>query len=480
MTNLSDPNHTYTENAAAPPTKVRFYGGVAGTLLPFMIFIMGVVAVALSGAPDERGFWPILILALCLGLVLAKDRKNYCEAVIEGMSQQIVMIMITAWMLASIIGVLMSTTGFVEALTWTAGQLHMGGTGFVVMAFVICCIVSVSTGSSFGTILICGPILFPAGGLLGAHTATLAGAIIGGATFGDCIAPISDTTIASALSQKADIGGTVRSRLKYVLPAGAAALVIFALSAGFRSQTAIGSGPEIAGSPKGLPMLLAPVVIIILLLRGKHLLHGLLAGLIIGVIIALIFNLMPLNQIFSLDKANFSAHSFIIEGINRAVGISFFTVLLMGLVSTLTASGLLSRLVDFAFRRSRTLKHTEAWISGSVGAAVLLTCHSIVAILTVGEFTRQTGEKMGIHRYRRANLLSLVVCTFPFILPYFIPVILMANTTSSGSAYNIPPVSPLQTGLHNFFSWALLATVLAALLAGFGRHSDAKAEIRKE
>ena len=447
-----------------------------GALLPFVIFVTGVVAVALSGAPDERGFWPILILALCLGLILAKDRKNYCESVITGMSQSIVMIMITAWMLASIIGVLMSTTGFIEALTWTAGQLHMGGTGFVVMTFLICCVVAVSTGSSFGTILICGPILFPAGGLLGAHTATLAGAIIGGATLGDCIAPISDTTIASALSQKADIGGTVRSRLKYVLPAGAAALVVYMLSAGLRSQPAQIGSPELAGDPRGLPMLLAPVVIIFLLLKGKHLLHGLLAGLMVGVIIALIFSLMPLNQIFSLDTANFSAHSFIIDGINRAVGISFFTILLMGLVSTLKSSGLLSRLVDFASHRSRTIKHAEAWISGSVGAAVLLTCHSIVAILTVGEFALQTGEKVGIHRYRRANLLSLVVCTFPFILPYFIPVILMANTTASGSVYNIPSVSPLQAGLHNFTTWALLAMVLVALIAGYGRHSDAKAE----
>jgi Na+/H+ antiporter NhaC len=103
-----------------------------------------------------------------------------------------------------------------------------------------------------------------------------------------------------------------------------------------------------------------------------------------------------------------------------------------------------------------------------------LTCHSIVAILTVGEFTRETGEKVGLHRYRRANLLSLVVCTFPFILPYFIPVILMANTTSSGAAYGIPLVSPIQTGLHNFTSWAILAMVIVAVVTGFGRHSDEK------
>jgi Na+/H+ antiporter NhaC len=352
--------------------------------------------------------------------------------------------------------------------------MHLGGTAFVIASFLICCIVSVSTGSSFGTILICAPLLFPAGGILGAHLATLAGAIIGGATFGDCIAPISDTTIASAVSQNADIIGTVRSRLKYVVPAAFVAVVFYALSAAWRTGAVQNNAPGLEGSPRGLPMLIVPVVIIVLLLKKKHLLHGLLAGLMVGVILGLTLKLLPLNRLLSLDLENYSAQSFVIDGISRAVGISFFTILLMGLVSTLKTSGLLERLVKFSAKRSRTLGHTEAWISGAVGAAVLLTCHSIVAILTVGEFARETGEKVGLHRYRRANLLSLVVCTLPFILPYFIPVILMANTTSSGAAYGIPQVSPLQTGLHNFTSWAMLAMVLFAVISGFGRHSDEK------
>ena len=460
------------------PTKVspsiRFYGGMAGALFPFLIFLAGVMTIALSGAPDERGFWPVLILSLCVGLILARDRKNYCVSVIEGMSQPIVMIMITAWMLASIIGVLMSETGFVEALTWIASQLHLGGTAFVIASFLICCIVSVSTGSSFGTILICAPLLFPAGGILGAHLATLAGAILGGATFGDCIAPISDTTIASAASQNADIIGTVRSRLKYVIPAAFVAIVFYAISSGLQSSVVQKNVTGLQGNPRGLPMLIVPVVTIVLLLKKRHLLHGLLAGLMVGVILGLSLSLLPWNRLLALDLEQFSAQSFIIDGINRAVGISFFTILLMGLVATLKASGLLNRLVDYSAKRSRTLRHTEAWISGAVGVAVLLTCHSIVAILTVGDYARETGEKVGLHRYRRANLLSLVVCTFPFILPYFIPVILMANTTSSGLEYGIPPVSPLQAGLHNFISWALLAMVLLAVISGFGRHSDEK------
>ena len=335
----------------------------------------------------------------------------------------------------------------------------------------VCVLVSVSTGSSFGTILICGPLLFPAGGLLGVHLATLAGAIIGGATFGDCIAPVSDTTIASAISQDADIGGTVKTRLKYVLPAGAIAIVMYAISAGMRSGELLQLPPEMKANPLALIMIIVPLVIIYLLLNKRHLFHGLFAGLIVGVITALTFGLLPPEKLLSLDLNNFRATSFIIDGINRAGGISFFTILLMGLVSSIKASGLLERLANFSSEKIESARQAEAWILGSTGLIVLVTAHSVVAVLTASEFVRQAGERMNINKYRRANLMGLIVCTFPFILPYFIPVILMSGTTLSGADFNIATVSPLEVGLHNFLSWSLMIVTLFAVISGYGRDS---------
>ncbi len=463
------------KNALEP---LQFYGGALGALAPFIFFVTGVIIIALFGAPDERGFWPILIFALSIGLLLARDRQRFCQTVVTGMSQEIVMIMIAAWMLASIIGSLMTVTGLVEALTWLASQLNLGGVAFVLAAFVICCIVSLSTGSSFATILICAPLLYPVGGALGAHLPTLAGAILGGATFGDCIAPISDTTIASALSQQAAIGASVRSRLKYVIPAGLIAVLLYFLSASVSENGAVTDAQNIAGNPDGLPMILVPGLIIFLFLRGKHLIHGLLFGLLFGAALGLSLSLLPLEKLLSLDLQNFTARSFIIDGMNRAVGIGFFTILLMGLVATLQQSGLFDRLVNFAAQYSKTAKQAEFWISGTVGAAVLLTTHSIVAILTVGEFVRKTGKKAGVEKLRRANLLSLIVCVFPFLLPYFIPVILMANATTAGVESGTPSVSPLAVGLHNFVAWGLLMMTAIALFFGFGRKSEKKEKAR--
>ncbi len=454
--------------------QIEFYGGAFGALLPFFVFVSGVIIIALSGAPDERGFWPVLILALGLGLILCKDRTAFSEAVISGMSQKIVMIMITAWILASIIGVLMTLTGFVEALIWISDYLQLSGTGFIIATFIICCIVSLSTGSSFATILICSPLLYPTGGILGAHLPALAGAIIGGATFGDFIAPISDTTIASALSQDAEIGATIKSRLKYVFPAALFALVCYFIVAYNTSDVSAVNENLLLGNPKGLPMLLVPVFIIYLFLKGKHLLHGLLFGLLFGTLLGLVLGLLPLSEIISLDLENFAARSFVIDGINRAVGLSIFTILLMGLVATLKASGLMNRLVDFAATRAKTEKHAEGWIVTVMSMAVLLTTHSIVAILMVTDFTKKTGERLGVSKIRRANLLSLIACIFPFVLPYFIPVILMANMTNTGQEYGIPPVSPLDVGLYNFMSWGLLLMALITLVFGWGKAKKIK------
>ena len=109
--------------------------------------------------------------------------------------------------------------------------------------------------------------------------------------------------------------------------------------------------------------------------------------------------------------------------------------------------------------------------------AVLLTTHSIVAILTVADFTKKTGIQWHISKLRRANLLSLIACVFPFILPYFIPVILMANMTATGKEFGIPQVSPVEVGLYNFMSWGLLLAVVISVIFGIGKTKKVKNEI---
>ena len=449
---------------------LRFYGGTAGALAPFAVFLAGVAWLGLSGAPDERGFWPVLLAALALGLILASDRRVYAETVIAGMSRPIVMLMVMAWILAGVLGAVMNASGFVEALIWVAAQVGVRGAGFVVASFLVAGVVSTATGTSLGTILLCAPLLYPAGGLLGASLPALTGAIIGGATFGDNISPVSDTTIASATTQGADLGGVVRSRLKYAFAAAALALVGY-VATGAAPPGSFATGEILQGDPRGLPMLVAPALTLALLLARRHLVEGLMFGILAAVALALALGLLAPAQLLYIDADNFIAAGLILDGMERGIGVSVFTLLLMGLVAGVEATGIIARVVSFAGSRIRSPRGAEAWIFAAVSAVVLLTTHSVVAILTVGRFTSETGEAFGIDRYRRANILDITVCTYPFLLPFFIPTILIASTTSAGAEFGLPRVSALQAGLYNFHSWALLAVVVTAIVTGWGRRA---------
>lgn len=464
-----------TSPSSPDPPALEFHGGLAGALAPFALFLAGVGWLGLAGAPDERGFWPVLLAALVAGLLLARNRARYCDVLIAGMSRPIVMIMITAWLLAGALSALMSHTGFVEALIWLARRASLTGGAYVAASFAICAIVATSTGTSFGTILICGPLLYPAGAPVHALPAALAGAILGGATFGDSISPISDTTISSAGTQGADIGGVVRARVKYVLPAAAAALAFFLLRGGTAAGVGAGVALTLNGSPRGLPMLAVPVLVIALLLGRRQIIEGLLFGILAAAVIGVGAGLMPLSALLRIDAASFTARSVIIDGLNRGVGVSIFTLLLVGLVAALEATPALERLVAAAKRRTGSARGAEGWIVGAVSGAVLLTTHSVVAILTVGDFARDAGERFGISAYRRANLLDITVCTYPFLLPYFLPTILAAGATADGVRYGMPHVSPFTAGMWNAYSWALAAMVVIAVVGGYGRGETAAA-----
>jgi Na+/H+ antiporter NhaC len=332
----------------------------------------------------------------------------------------------------------------------------------------MCAAVATSTGTSFGTILICGPLLYPAGAGAGAHALLLAGAILAGATFGDSISPISDTTIASSGTQGADIGGTVRARLKYVLPAGALAAVAY-LALGNSTGGAIAAVSRDGGHPDGWPMMLVPILIVGMLLARRHLVEALMAGVVAAIALALPFGLLSPAQLLRVEPGSYAAKSVIIDGLERGVGVTVFTLLLVGLVAGLEASGTLERLTGRASGQSPRRWLTELRIVATVMGAVLLTTHSVVAILAVGDYARRAGESAGLTAYRRANLLDIAVCTWPFLLPYFLPTILMSAATASGDTAGMPRVSALDAGLFNFYSWGLLGIVGVAVGTGYGR-----------
>jgi Na+/H+ antiporter NhaC len=453
------------------PEPLRFIGGTFGAFLPFALFLIGVVFLGLSGAPAETGLWPILLGALILGLLLARNRHAYSDGMIAGMSRPVVMTMVMAWILAGVMGTLLGESGLVQSLVWLARSVGVSGGTYVVASFLIGALVSTATGTSLGTILVCTPLLYPGGGALGADPTILMGAILGGATFGDNVSPVSDTTIASATTQGADMGGVVRSRMKYALPAAGFALLVFwALGSG--SGEVEGGVLEGNAGGAGLVMLAVPVLVIVLLIRKRHLVEGLMMGILAAAVLGLVTGQFGWTDLLYVDADRFAAGGLVLDGMQRGVGVSLFTILLMGLVAGLEGAGIMERLVGAATRGATSATQVEWRIFATISAAVVLTTHAAVAILAVGRFTKEAGQAFGLSPYRRANILDITVCTYPFLFPFFIPTILAASTTAGYEAFGMPRLSPWTIGLHNVHSWALLAVILLAIGTGWGRKED--------
>lgn len=470
MNSAPDPTPPASADAQ-PPAPLDFHFGLVGAAAPILVFAAGAAWLGFSGAPDERGLWPVLLAALGVGLLLARSASAYSAAALRGMSRPIVMLMVAAWLLAGVFSVVLREAGLVHALVWAGSELGVSGGGFVLMSFLIAVLFSTATGTSLGTILICAPLLYPTAGVLEASPVVLIGAILAGATFGDNVSPVSDTTIASASSQGAPMGGVVRSRLRYALPAAVVAALVLTLVGG--AEAAVAQAPEqgamLEGNPAALPMLLAPLAAFVMLWRGRGLVESLFSGVAAAVVLALALGLVAPGDLVYIDRAAFQARGLILDGMEGAVGIVVFTILLMGIVGAAQEAGILDRLAQSSRSAAETARAAELRIFGVTSVAVLLTTHSVMAIVAVGDLVRDSGRRAAIGRFRRANLLDMTVCTYPFLLPFFIPTILAASATASGESFGIARVSALEAGLANTYSWALLAVMLVAIWTGLGR-----------
>lgn len=111
----------------------------------------------------------------------------------------------------------------------------------------------------------------------------------------------------------------------------------------------------------------------VLLLKGRHLIEGLFAGIVSTIVLGLATGRLQPQQLMYLDRDQFSAKGLVIDGMERAVGVSIFTILLMGLVAGLEGSGLLERWMSTAGRRVRSARGAEFTIFGLTSACVLLT-----------------------------------------------------------------------------------------------------------
>ena len=330
--------------------KLEFRGGMFMSLVPVAIFfafciILFVVFKAFNMEALAMGGF----VALLIGGIFCKSYTKFWDSAIRGISSISSVSVIVIFFVIGMFSALMKESGLSGGFVWLANSVGIQGGLFVAFVFFATCIVSTATGSSIGTMFTAFPIFYPAGIILGGSPMFLAGAIVSGAIFGDNLAPISDTTIASASTQQfrdgrpADVGGCVKTRFKYSIVAGSIALVLFAILGGI-GGTYEGGAIEALSNPVSLVMLIPVVVMLVVATKSRNIFLGILVGLSLGLVTGLACGLFPPSAVFANDPENSAATGFLVTGVAGMLGTVGLVISVFGIMGVLTDAGMLGYL----------------------------------------------------------------------------------------------------------------------------------------
>ena len=448
--------------------RIEFRFGKFGKLAPLIVAAAMILWAAFSQS-NVNGYVLAFFAALVAGVLFAKDEKAYGEALVYGLSKPMFGVIVMAVILAAISGKLISASGVVQTIAVYVVAAGFTGKLFVAASFLITCLLAFATGTSVGTYFVVIPILFPVGVMAGAAPEFMIGAIVSGAAFGDNLGPISDTTIASSATQHADLGTVVKTRMRYSLPAAAGALVLFLLFSKTTDDGAITSSAAGTAKPISLVMLVVPAVIIVLCMMRMHLITALSWGILAGCAVGLLFGIYTVEGLISFP-GGFSVSGAIIEAISGTAGTVVMLIAVFALLGVVERSGVFEDVGVFLERFARSERSTETAIVLAAGILSMVTGVISVAIVALGDLVNEIGEKAGVDKYRRANLLDCTGCVFCFLAPWTVHCVIPAQQSAQfGEGFAVAPAS---VPFVNYYSLCMLVILLAAVITGYGRKSS--------
>jgi Na+/H+ antiporter NhaC len=449
--------------------RIEFYGGWKMSFIPALVFfctciLLFVVLLSFDMHALAMGGF----LGLIIGGFFAKNFRTYWNGVIKEIASENSITIVVVLFIIGMFAQMMKDSNISEGFIWIANSIGLKGGSFIGFVFITSCIIATATGSSIGTMFAAFPIFYASGVELGISPMFLAGAITSGCIFGDNLAPISDTTIASASTQTykdgrpTDIAGVVTSRFKYSLVAGIISLVLFVLLPENIQGESIN---QITGSPKPLFMLIPITVLLITAIKTKDIFRSISYGLVVGIITGLVTGIFTLDSLFaSSSELGNHVTGFLSTGVKEMMGTVTLVISVFGVMGVLRRSGSMEKVITGISnsRLANTVMGTE--IAIAVGICLITAFFGGVtsaSILTFGPIADELGRKKNIHPYRRANLIDGFANSLPVSLP-FLSVFVFITAALSG-------LSPAAVAGGLIYPMVLFLVLCFSVLTGWGR-----------
>jgi len=469
-----------SETGEKAVTKIDFRMGAFGATVPMLFFILWAILISkiVLDVSSVQGLIVGSVIGLALGMFLSKSSwHDYAQAVFDGMSQSVGVVAIVAWFWAGMFATVLQAGGLVDGLVWLGTTTGLQAGFFTGITFILAAVFATAVGTGYGTTVAFCTLMYPAGIALGADPIILFAAILSGAVFGDNMAPVSDTTIVSAVTQETDVPGVVRSRFKYAIVAAIPALILFLIIGGGGTGVAdagLGSiEQEIA--PNGLILLIPFALVIYLALSGRHLITSLTWGILLSVVIIPIFGLGTIKDILWFSSEAGQVQGAIYDGIIGYVPMAVLILMIVAAGYLIQVGGTMDALrIKMREFTKGLVNRVEVVIWGIVCLLNAFITINTAAEIAAAPFVREIGKEAKLHPYRRANFLDSLTSALGYIFPWSGGV-LLGVATINGMINEYPfikEVDSTQVAPFVFHGWFLIIVMLVAALSGFGRRYE--------
>lgn len=330
------------------------------------------------------------------------------------------MLMVWIFVLAGAFAASAKAMGAIEAtvnltLWLLPDQLLLAG------LFVAACFVSLSIGTSVGTIVALVPVAVGVADKAELVLPLVVAVVVGGAFFGDNLSFISDTTVVATRSQGCELSDKFKVNVRIVMPAAILTGLIY-VYLGFAPQE--GFILESVDWIKIIPYL----AVLCLAIWGVNVLAVLVLGNVLTGIIGMCDGVFRLETWFVAMG----------EGIVSMGDLIVISLLAGGLMEIIRYNGGIDFLVEKMTSRISGKRGAESCIAALVCVTNLCTANNTIAILSVGEISRDIAGKYGVDKRKSASILDTSSCCIQGLIPYGAQ-LLMASGLSALNPFAIIP-----------------------------------------
>ena len=389
--------------------------GRAVALLPILVFLL----IFLGAGFITGDFYSMpAIVAFLLALLVAfiqNPKVKFADKIrlaAKGVGDENIITMCLIFLVAGAFTGAVKAAGGVES-TVNLGLSILPSKVAVAGLFLIGCFISISMGTSVGTITALSSIAVGISEKTGFSLAVCAGAVVGGAMFGDNLSMISDTTIAAVKTQGCDMKDKFRENFLIVLPAAVATILLF-LFLGREADFQV-TGNLDYNIFRVLPYL----VVLIGALAGVNVFVILIAGTVLSLVVGVATGAFALGEMFTHVGA----------GIMGMYDITVISIIVACIVALVKEYGGIDFILTFIRKRINGERGGELGIAALALLVDMCTANNTVAIVMSGSIAKEISDDFGVTPRRSASLLDMFSSMGQGLIPYGAQLLAAASLT---------------------------------------------------